>query len=230
MNRSANHLTLFNTPADYETFLRVMIETSARVTVPLLVYCLMPNHWHLVLWSRTDGDISKYLQWLTGTHAQRWRVAAGSIGRGAVYQGRFRSVPVQTDIHLVRLCGYVERNALRAGLVGRAELWRWSSLAVEARNNSNRPTLSPWPIPQPADWINCVNQEEPASELERIRTSIKRNIPYGTPQWEVNTAARLGLALRKHGRPGEKRGREGFRTRKPSRPLFEAEDPPDPSS
>jgi putative transposase len=210
MNRSANRLTLFNTPADYEAFTRVMVEASARVPIPLLVYCLMPNHWHLVLWSRADGDISRYVQWLTGTHAQRWRAASGSVGRGAVYQGRFRWVPVQTDIHLLRVCRYVERNPVRAGLVDRAETWGWSSLAVEDGSNDDRPVQSLWPIPRPADWRKLVDEEDRPSELARIRTSINRGTPYGTAHWEVNTAARLGLPLNERGRPKTKKGSGGF--------------------
>ena len=210
MNRSANRLTLFSTTADYESFLHVTLEAIARVPIRLLAYCVMPNHWHLVLWSRTDGDISQCLQWLTMTHAQRWRVAHESVGRGAVYQGRFRWVPVQSDGHLLRVCRYVERNPVRAGLVARAEYWRWSSLRARTHvgdcRNCARPELSEWPIARPRAWLDFVNEGEAPTELSVVRGCVARGVPYGSPIWRESTARTLRIPLNGRGRP--KKGRE----------------------
>jgi hypothetical protein len=86
----------------------------------LLAYCLMPNHFHLLVWPRADGDLSQFLRWLTVTHTQRWHAHHRTAGTGHLYQGRFKSFPVQSDEHFLTVCRYVERNALRANLVGRA--------------------------------------------------------------------------------------------------------------
>src|SRR6266850_1096513 len=94
----------------------------------VLAYCVMPNHWHLVLWPRADGDFSHYVGWLTLTHTQRWHAYQHTVGTGHLYQGRFKSFPVQTDEHVLTVCRYVERNPVRAGLVPQAEHWRWGSL------------------------------------------------------------------------------------------------------
>ena len=63
----------------------------------------------------------------------RWRVAHHTVGYGHVYQGRFKSFPIERDEHLLTVCRYVERNALTAGAAKRAEDWRWSSLYVRTR-------------------------------------------------------------------------------------------------
>jgi putative transposase len=88
----------------------------------------MPNHWHLLLWPRRDGELSEILRWITVTHTQRWHAHHRTAGTGPVYQGRFKSFPVQTDAHFLTVARYVERNALRAKLVPRAEDWQWSSI------------------------------------------------------------------------------------------------------
>src|SRR5213079_76042 len=94
----------------------------------LIGYCLMPNHWHLVLWPRKDGELSAYLRWLTVTHTQRYHAHYHTAGTGPLYQGRFKSFPIQEDEHFLTVMRYAERNPLRANLVKRAEEWRWSSL------------------------------------------------------------------------------------------------------
>lgn len=201
MNRSANRLPLFSTCADYEAFMAVMVEAGERIPVRLLTYAVMPNHWHFVIWSRKEGDISQHLQWLTGTHAQRWRAAHDSRGAGAVYQGRFRWVPVQHDLHLLRACRYVERNPLRAGLVSRAERWPWSSRASADCRTCQHPEVSAWPISKPDDWLEFVNEGEPPLELASIRECIARSLPYGTSEWRGSVAGALQIPLAGRGRP-----------------------------
>ena len=94
----------------------------------LVSYIAMPNHWHLVAWPERDGQLSEWAQWLTVTHVRRWHAHHQTGGTGPIYQGRFKSFPVQKNDHYSTVCRYVERNALRAKLTARAEEWRWSSL------------------------------------------------------------------------------------------------------
>ena len=91
-------------------------------------YCLMGNHWHLVVWPREECELPRFVGWLTLTHTQRWHAHRKSTRSGHLYQGRFKSFPVQDDDHFHTVSRYVERNALRANLVKRAEDWRWGSL------------------------------------------------------------------------------------------------------
>ncbi len=202
LNRAVGRMTLFETDGDYQAFLKVLEGARRRVPVRLLSYCVMPNHWHLVLWPREDGDLSAFMQWLTVTHAQRWHAFHQSAGTGSVYQGRFKSFPVQTDNHFYRLCRYVERNPLRANLTDRAERWRWSSLWQYESNNWTV-SLDPWPLPRPDQWEDYVNRPETDAELAATRNSVKRGVPFGSSAWQTHTAKALGLehALRPLGRP-----------------------------
>src|SRR5258706_11434468 len=125
LNRGNGRMRLFHKPADYDAFANLLADAAERVPgVRLLAYCLMPNHWHLVLHPKGDGELSSYMRWLSNTHVRRWRQHSHSVGQGDVYQGRYKSFPVQEDAYLARLLRYVESNALRAGLFRRAELWR----------------------------------------------------------------------------------------------------------
>src|SRR5438094_767649 len=121
LNRRVGRLGLFDKPADYMAFEKILNEAHERTAIRIAVYCLMPNHWHLVLWPRDDGELSEVMRWITVTHTQRWHAHRQSFGSGPVYQGRFRSFPVQTDEHFLTVARYVERNAVRAKLVKRAE-------------------------------------------------------------------------------------------------------------
>src|SRR5262249_48404667 len=129
MNRAAVRLRLFSKASDYDGFEKVLLEAMAKHPIRLLGYCLMPNHWHFVVWPANDWQMSDFFRWLTHTHSQRWHVQHNLTGGGHLYQGRFKAFPIQQDDHLYTALRYVESNALRAGLVKRAEQWRWSSLA-----------------------------------------------------------------------------------------------------
>src|SRR5262245_25145631 len=163
LNRAVARATLFPKEGDYAAFVGVLREAHDEVPTRLLAFCLMPNHWHLLLWPGQDGELSRYLHWVTMTHTQRWHAHHHTTGNGPLYQGRFKSFPVQQDEHLLTLLRYVERNPLRAGLVGRAEQWRWSSLVYRAQG-SLPGWLHPWPLPVPDGWLEHVNV--PGTEAE----------------------------------------------------------------
>ena len=199
LNRANARLAIFDDPGDYDAFIRVLDTAVQLHRTELLAYCLMPNHFHLLLRPQAQGDLSRFMRWLTLTHTQRWHAHRHSAGSGHLYQGRFKSFPVQDDNHFLVACRYVERNALRAGLVERAEDWPWGSLAAKAA----APMLSPWPIPRPADWIARVNAALGPAEEDALRRSVRRGQPFGSSEWRAATAGRLGLesALRPLGRP-----------------------------
>ena len=205
LNRGHGRLPVFHKDFDYEAFLHVVTETQEHVHgVRLLAYCLMPNHWHLVLWPRKDGELSDFMHWLTLTHTQRWHAHYQNIGGGHLYQGRFKSFPVQTDEHYLTVCRYVERNALRAGLVERVESWRWGSLAQRRGTGlATGPVLSDGPLPWPKNWLAQVNRPVKEMELESLRQCVERGQPFGGEAWVKRAAGKLGLAstLRPRGRP-----------------------------
>ena len=207
LNRAVARSTIFADDGDYDAFLRALAEARSRHGVRLLAYCVMPNHFHLVLWPRGDGDLSRFMRWLTMTHTQRWHAHRRSAGTGHLYQGRFKSFPVQGDGHFYTLCRYVERNALRAGLVPRAEDWRWGSLARQlAPAPAPGPALDAWPIDRPTDWVERVNAALGPLDEEAMRRAVRRGQPFGHPEWQEHTAARLGVGstLQPLGRPNKK--------------------------
>jgi putative transposase len=208
LNRSVAKIKIFRTEKDYLAFEQAMAEALQRFPVDLLAYCVMPNHWHLVVQPRGDGDLSRFMQWLTLAHAQRWRAAHGTVGYGPLYQGRFKSFPAQVDHHLLILLRYVERNALRAKLTGAAENWRWGSLYRRSNISVDPPLeLGTWPIAMPDDWVDRVNAPQTAAEQQALQTAIRRSQPFGSPAWQKRTAKSLGLesTFRSRGRPGKSR-------------------------
>ena len=215
LNRANGGLQLFAKAGDYGAFERVFEEAHERIPMRTLAYCLMPNHWHLVLWPRRDGDLSRFLAWVTLTHTQRWHAHRKTTGQGHVYQGRFKAFPVQGDEYFLAVCRYVERNPLRAGLVVRAEEWRWSSLWWrKAGTAAKRRWLAEWPIARPSRWVDWVNEPQTGAEIEALRQCVTRGQPFGSEAWVRRTALRLGLevTLRPRGRPR----REGRMLRKGS--------------
>jgi putative transposase len=204
LNRAVARLPLFQKDGDYDAFERVLAEALHEHPIRVLAYCVMPNHWHFVLWPEHDGELTAFLRWLTHTHTMRWHTHYHSAGTGHLYQGRFKAFPIQEDDHLYTVLRYVERNPLRAGLVKRAEQWRWSSLwRRQSGNPGLQELLAPWPVPLPGDWVARINRPETEGELAAVRQAVVRGSPFGSLAWQEKTARRLGLefTLRRRGRP-----------------------------
>jgi len=200
MNRAVRGTTLFNTNRDFEAFAEILTEQLRRSTVKLFSYEVMDNHWHCVMGCDRVADLSKFMHRFEGKHANNWAGAHRARGRGYVYQGRFKAVPVQTSHSMLRVCRYVERNALRKNLVAAAEHWTWGSLHARCNNCYPIP-LAEWPIPQPSNWVELVNTPQSAKELAALRHCIKSDQPIGTKVWAKAVAPFLGLTLRTVGRP-----------------------------
>jgi putative transposase len=195
---------MFGKVADHEAFERVMIEAQERHPIRILSYCVLANQWHFVVWPEKDGQLTEFFRWLAHTHAMRWRVTHRTVGHGPLYQGRFKSFPVQHDNHLLTLLRYVEQSPVSAGLVERALLWRWGSLWSRVNGDKAiKALLSSWPVKRPANWTARVNAPLTARELERVRVSLERGRPYGGDEWVRQIVNNLGLehTVRPEGRP-----------------------------
>ncbi len=128
LNRGVGRMRLFNKDRDYEAFEEIVAKTLLSCPMRICSYCLMANHWHFVLWPEKNGDLARFMQKLSVTHVRNWQENRRRVGMGHVYQGRYKSFPMETDDYFYQVVRYVERNALRANLVESADAWRWSSL------------------------------------------------------------------------------------------------------
>ncbi len=203
LNRANARVQIFDNNEDYQLLESVLEEAVEKFEMRLLAYCIMPNHWHLVLYPHKDGDLSEFMKWLTNTHTKRWHALKKTTGEGHLYQGRFKSFIVQNDRYFLTLIRYVERNAKKANLVKRAENWKWSSVwRRESGTVKQKKFLSSWPVPEPEDYLLLLDEPQ-THEEETIEKSIQRDRPYGEEGWVSGIVKKLGLqsTMRPRGRP-----------------------------
>jgi len=206
LNRGTGGIRLFRKQRDFDAFIK-LLDDAADATVPMRVLglCLMHTHWHLVLWPKEDGDLSTYVGWLSNAHVRRRHTHYHTHGTGHLYQGRFKSFPVQDDDHFLTLMRYVEANPVRAKIVAGAQDWKWSSLALRGAQVGQR-ILSDWPVERPQGWTRRVNAPMRERALAEVRAALTRGRPFGSDAWMNRIARRLGLesTLRPRGRPSKK--------------------------
>lgn len=171
-NRSAGKIPLFQTPYDYFQILDVFREALEKFPVSIFAYCIMPNHWHLLGLSHQPKAISRFMHWFGTTHAARWRRSHDTVGRGAVYQNRFRSHRVEGTEAFLKAAAYIERNALAAKLVSKASAWPWSS----ATSTLHLP-LEAWPIQKPESWERLLAKPLNDEILRQIRYAELSSLP-----------------------------------------------------
>ncbi len=207
INRANARMQIFDEDKGYTLFEKVLEQAKEKFEMRILSYCVMPNHWHLVLYPKKDGSLQLFMRWLSMTHTQRWHSQHKTIGSGHLYQGRYKSFLVQEDEHLLQLFKYIERNPLRAKLVQKAEDWKWSSLwRREQGNEKQKKLLDEWSIDTPKNYIDLVNiraDEKENQELDSLRHSVNKSKPYGSNDWTNKMIDRFNLrsTLRGSGRP-----------------------------
>jgi len=190
INRSVRKVRIFVNRADYRAFLTVLEEGLALHPVKLVSYCVMPNHWHLVVGPTGTGELSAFMQWVTATHAIRWHRHHKTVGQGPVYQGRFHSNAVEGAAELVHVCRYVERNALRAHLVQRAQDWPWCSLSDRLRADATVP-LQPAVFLATDMWIEYVNAAVTPRELVEAQAKSESTSGTELPETVENSSVPL---------------------------------------
>ncbi|MDH3439778.1 MAG: transposase [Gammaproteobacteria bacterium] len=200
INRGNARATVYHDPADYRAFIDLMKVACQRIPMRVLTYCLMPNHFHLVIWPRKDGHLSRWMHWLLTAHVSRHQRVHSTTGR--IWQGRFKAFAIEQDRHLLTVMRYVERNPVRANLVQDAAAWDWSSLS-SGNISLNSSLLSVSPVTKPRNWREFVNEPQTADEVAALRHCGWKNTPYGSKAWVTKTVVRLGLqsSVRGPGRP-----------------------------
>lgn len=182
LNRGNGQQRVFQKDSDYSVFLIMLAQMKERFAVEIYAYCLMPNHFHLLLKPHTAEDLSRSMQWFMTTHVRRYHRHYGTSGH--VWQGRFKSFAIQDDDHCLAVARYVEGNPVRARLVESAIDWCWSShrercegLAPQVPvsfNGAKVPLIAPLPVPYTGDWTEFVNTPMTPAEIEKSRKLIIR--------------------------------------------------------
>jgi putative transposase len=204
LNRANARATLFKTKTDYALFESVLEEAKERTGMRILAYTIMPNHWHLVLYPRADGDLSKFVNWLTLTHTQRWHAVHHTIGHGHLYQGRYKSFLCESDAHFLQLVRYVERNPLRANLVASVQEWQWGSAWRRAHGTPKQQKLmDSWPVPMPRGYATLLQEAQSEDEVAAMRRAVNRGNPFGSASWSARVVEdfKLEATVRPRGRP-----------------------------
>lgn len=184
INRAIGRLKIFKTDKDYQRFIDILGEVKEKIGTQILAFTIMPNHWHLVLFPKHEGDMQKFMHFLTNAHTRHVHTQTKTIGTGPLYQGRYKSFIVGTDTHLLSVIKYVERNPVRAGLVKRVEEWRWGSAWIRLRGTAKqKQLLSEGPVPLPQQYRAWVNGEEKDDMVNVLRTSVNKGTPFGQSEW-----------------------------------------------
>jgi putative transposase len=182
LNRANARTQIFNTTEDYRLFLEILEETVELLNMRVLAFCLMPNHWHLILKPRVDGDLSRFMARLTNTHVKQYQAKHELVGMGHLYQGRYKSFLIEEGHYFDTVLRYVERNALKAKLCQRAEDWHWGSAFLRAKGGSS--ILSPLPIDLPPNYLTDLNTPLSVSDEEAVERSENRSVPFASASWQ----------------------------------------------
>ncbi|KPK64723.1 hypothetical protein AMJ83_00585 [candidate division WOR_3 bacterium SM23_42] len=203
LNRGNGRQVVFHKDKDYAIFVSLMEEATDRIPLSVYAYCLMPNHFHLVVMPLRADNLSRWMQWFMTSHVRRYHRHYGTSGH--VWQGRFKSFIVKQDNHLLTLLKYVEGNPVRAGLATSARDWQWSS--HRTRIGETRSMLvSDLPLELPEDWGRLVDEPIPGEELDQLRNCVRRQAPYGDSDWQAEICVEYDLesTIRPIGRPLKK--------------------------
>jgi len=200
LNRGNGRQNVFHKDGDFQAFLNLLVEAKERYSIKIYAWCLMTNHFHLLLCPENGDDLSRAMQWLMTSHVRRYHRHHNSSGH--IWQGRYKSFLVQDDEHLQAVTRYVERNPVTAGMVSRAIEWAWSSHA-ERLGETDKRIVSELPLPFAGNWEEFVNAEMSEKEQQTFAESITRQAPFGSMEWRQKMCEKFGLesTIRAKGRP-----------------------------
>jgi putative transposase len=204
LNRAVGRQTIFHTDKDYQLFEKILQEVVDITGMRILAYAIMPNHFHLVLHPRNDGDLSEFMKRITVTHTQRYRVATKTVGEGSVYQGRYKSFIIQNGGHLFTVLRYVERNPFAANLTKDPLEWKYSSVYRRYRGSSEeKKLLCQWICEEPDDYLEVLRNPLSAREVEKIELSEQKGVSFGDMEHVLTLVKKYGLGstMRGKGRP-----------------------------
>lgn len=171
LNRGNGRQRVFQKDADYLAFTDLLRQMLQDFAIELYAYCLMPNHYHLVVKVGRGDDLSRGMQWFATTHVRRYHRLYGTSGH--LWQGRYKSFPIRDDDQLLTVTRYVEGNPVRAWLVDTAAGWVWSSHRERCGMEAN-PLIAPLPVMVPSDWTEYVDTPITGAELAKVKRAMER--------------------------------------------------------
>lgn len=202
LNRGNNRATVFRKDGDYRAFISLLAAAKSRAPIRLFAFTMLPNHFHAVVQPIAENAMSNCVQWWLTSHVRRYHRHYASSGH--VWQGRFKSFPVQQDEHFLTVVRYVLQNPVRAQLAAHAGDWPWSSLHFPQM-------IDPWPVAPPTVLTEWLRLPVSPRDLDGLRNSVRRQAPFGSGEWQEVTAMSAGSesTLRSRGRPRKSRPQEG---------------------
>jgi putative transposase len=200
LNRGNNKRLVFHKRSDYDAFTHLLGDAKRKHPLQIYGYCLMPNHFHIILRPPKAECLSSFMRWLLTSHVRRYHGYYETSGH--LWQGRYKSFIIQENRHFLTVLRYVERNPLRAHLVATGLDWPWSSLK-ENTSSVAKSLLDPLPMELPDNWATLVDTPLTKEEVECLRRSIVRQSPFGDTRWQRSVCLTLGLesTMRPRGRP-----------------------------
>jgi putative transposase len=187
---------------DYEYYLNNLLEWKSELGVQLFAYCLMTNHVHLVLYpTREPGDISTLMKNIASRQTRR--INRLEKRSGTLWESRFRSSPIQTDVYLMACTRYVELNPVRAGMASSPADYPWSSFLDKVGSSSSALTdfdpcylaLADTKARRQQKYRNFVDSGAPTPELDRIRCALQRGQLTGNNCFIDEVEERLGRRI-----------------------------------
>lgn len=169
INRGNNKQTIFRTRLDFLVFLALLKEAKRRYPLSLLGFCLMPNHFHLVIYAREAEHVRAFIHWAMTCFAHYYHEKNKTSGH--LWQGRFKSFLIEQEEYLIIALRYVENNPVRAGMVRSSRDWEWSSIKHHCLRSYDE-FIDPPPFTVPNDWPDLVDMPLTLKEFEAIK---KRN-------------------------------------------------------
>lgn len=216
IQRGHNRQTVFVQDEDYQYYLENLVECKQEFNCRVYAWCLMTNHVHLILQPGNDTEgLSRLMKRLAGRQTR----CVNRLERrtGSLWEGRFKSSPIETEAYLLACCRYIELNPVRARMVASPEDYPWSSYRMKTGLQAPRGLdfdrcylgLGSTQQQRESRYKAWVQADVSGSELRHIRESLQYGHPTGGDRFRNEIEEKLGirLALNKRGRPRKPKNR-----------------------
>jgi len=181
-SRGNEKKAVFKDDQDRENFLRTLQHVNKRYNWLCHAYCLMDNHYHLLI-ETPDGNLSLGMRQLNGVYTQLFNNRRHRTGH--LFQGRYKAIVIQKDSHLLEVCRYVVLNPVRARMTEFPEQWKWSSYLATAGQEKPHPCLA-------TDWVLGQFSRTRAKALREYRQFVSSGINRETIWTDVKGQILLG--------------------------------------